>query len=127
MSWRKTPIWGALFRLLLEGDGHEVVLTRTPDEAVATLQDGGVGLILVEPPAYTREPQSLAGWRGVLRDVSQEVPVILCSAAASISRIRSVVAGFEGFIEMPFDVEVALAEVRRVLGAHSPCTGASAR
>ncbi len=115
------PDLGGLFELLLESEGHEVVLIRDADEAEATLRAGDFSLVILELPAQHRTKAALTTWRARLREVAPSARVILCTCMPNLTRTSSVVAGFEGYLAMPFDLEEALAEVNRVLASQPMC------
>ncbi len=115
------PDLGGLFELLLESEGHEVVLVRTVEEAEAILGAGDVALVLLELPAQHRTKAALSAWRAKMREAAPAARVILCTCMPHLTRTSSVVAGFEGYLAMPFDLDEALAEVNRVLASPPLC------
>lgn len=105
---------GALFSLLLEGEGYQVAITRTVCDAQLALAAATHELVLVEAPSDLPGRGQLATWRDQLREASPLTPAILCSSVPSVNRVSAVVAGYEGYLAMPFDVEEALGELERV-------------
>ncbi|MHB9092311.1 MAG: hypothetical protein ACYC7H_12920, partial [Chloroflexota bacterium] len=42
-------------------------------------------------------------------------PAILCTSTPSITQTSAVIAGYEGYLQMPFDLGEAIGEIERVL------------
>jgi DNA-binding NtrC family response regulator len=116
----------ALFKMVLENEGHAVVIVGTLDDAAAASASAQPDLVLTEAPDLLMQRQAPSAWRAQLADAVPGVPAILCSAVTWLTRTRAAVAGFDGFLEMPFDLADVAAEVNRVLISHarsSPCAG----
>lgn len=116
----KDPELGTLFRFVLEGQGHEVVSATGLDEAEAILASQGVHLVLIEVPATLPDRRVLTFWRQRLRAACAEVPVLLCSSSTTVNQTSAVVAGYEGYLAMPFELEEAFSEIARLIEAGMP-------
>lgn len=120
LVYEHDPELTALFKLLLEADGHTPVVAKSLGE-VAAAAENGIDLILTQAPDTFTRSQSPSHWRALLQEAAPGVPAVLCSAASLLTKTRAIIAGFDGFVEMPFDIADALNEVGRVLGNKTPC------
>ena len=118
---QEDPDLGSLFRLVAESEGHQVTVVRTLDELALAQSLQLADLLLVELPWRDPEKRSLAAYRERIRDVAPNARAILCTSSPHVTRTSSVIAGFEGYVAMPFDVDDVVAEMRRCLaGAPFP-------
>jgi len=95
--------------LLLEDEGHTVVQSATPEEAMALLSDSGFDLVITD--TFGRSSQdALESASGVL-EAAAGTPVALCTGYRfTMDEVRR--AGFSDIIRKPFEPEVFLERVR---------------
>ncbi|MHB1415674.1 MAG: hypothetical protein ACYC1C_10500 [Chloroflexota bacterium] len=123
------PEMGELFSLLIESEGYQPVVVRSTPEAQAALENGCIALVLVDVPMEMLHLERLARLREDLRASAPAVPAILCTAMPNVTRDVCRRAGFEGLVEMPFDVGEAAGQIERLIirqagGCRDVCGGA---
>ena len=102
-------------RLLLADDGHEVVLARSPTEALERLEAADFDLAILDLN-YTRDTTS--GQEGLdllerLKGLDPTLPVLVITAWSSVAgAVEAMRRGARDYIEKPWDDERLLVTVR---------------
>jgi CheY-like chemotaxis protein len=101
-----------LVRMVLKGDGHEVIVAANGREALTIVDEHTPNLILLD----MRMPV-MNGWEfaAELKTRQAPVPSIVVMTAAEDAAARASEIGAAGFIGKPFNIRVLLDEVRRQL------------
>lgn len=111
-----------LLRLMLERDGHEVVLVPDGAEAVQALAVGRFDVILMDVQMPTMDGLEATRKIRKLEKTEQREPVPIVALTASVleeDRLASQAAGMDGFASKPVDYPQLTREIARVTG-HLP-------
>lgn len=103
-----------IFRFLLEEVGHKVVLFNNCDDIVSKVRDVNPVLILMDNwiPLIGGE-QAIGQIRN--EEDLKHIPVILVSASNDIAEVAKR-AGADGVIAKPFDFDVILSMINKLIG-----------
>lgn len=103
-----------IFRFLLEEVGHKVVLFNNCDDIVSKVRDANPVLILMDNwiPLIGGE-QAIGQIRN--EEDLKHIPVILVSASNDIAEVAKR-AGADGVIAKPFDFDVILSMINKLIG-----------
>ncbi len=104
-----------IFRFLLEEEGHKVVLFNNCDDIVSKVRETKPGLILMDNWIPLVGGEKAIGQLKAEEDL-KHIPIILVSAANDIAEVAKR-AGTDGVIAKPFDFEVILGMVAKLLGS----------
>ena len=109
-----------LFRQLLEGEGHEVVLSGFPIQQIEDVERVSPDLIILD---FVFNDQK-SGWQMLqmlkMKKSTASIPVIICSAALNMVREQEGYLVSQGIhvVFKPFDIEHLLANVNQLLEKH---------
>ncbi len=102
-------------RLLLKGDGYDIVTASSPAEVIAAVEKRDLDVVLMDLN-YTRDTTS--GQEGVelldrLRELDRNLPVVVMTAWGSVElAVEAMRRGARDFVEKPWDNERLLATLR---------------
>ncbi len=109
---------GRLVKKLLERHGYRVRVVTSGDEAIELLESGyEPSLILMD--IFMPEMSGIDATRKIKSNPSTtRIPLLLFTVMGGISGIRHLVkeSGANGFIPKPFDKEVLLRKIEKMLG-----------
>jgi DNA-binding response OmpR family regulator len=101
-----------MLRMLLEEEKFTVLRARTPEAALAALQESPVDLVLTD--AFSSTPTDTLEATAELRQAAGETPIVLLTAhVVDADAVRD--AGFAASIAKPFDVDLLLKQVHALL------------
>jgi DNA-binding NtrC family response regulator len=108
----------AAVRLLLKGEGYDVVTASSPADVLATVEKGEHDLVLMDLN-YTRDTTS--GREGFdllsrLRALDESLPVVVMTAWGSVEgAVEAIRRGARDYVEKPWDNERLIATLRTQL------------
>lgn len=110
------PSIGALMLEVLGEAGYCVTVIRTAQDAVRTVEAGGVDLIIAD---LNRGAYSDGLWNGIdqLRRVSQTTPIIVCTGHSEARKVSLVQHNVSTIIMKPFDIDDLLIQVSDLMAA----------
>jgi DNA-binding response OmpR family regulator len=109
-----------LFRMLLEGEGYEVILAGFPIQQVGDVERINPDLIILD---FVFGDQK-SGWQMLqmlkMQRSTASIPVIVCTAALDMVREQEGYLVSQGVhvVFKPFDIDHLLTNVTRLLGSH---------
>src|SRR2546421_13072779 len=109
-----------LFRLLLEEEGYEVILSGFPIQQITDLERINLDLIILD---FVFGDQK-SGWQMLqmlkMKRSTASIPVIACTAALDLVREQEGYLVSQGVhvVFKPFDIDHLLASVKQVLQSH---------
>ena len=109
-----------LARDVLEYAGFTVLVATTGEDAVATAQDAGPDVILMDLQLPGIDGHAALG---LLREDARtsDIPVVALTAfAMTQDRDRAMAAGFDGYLEKPINVRLFPDQVREHLRTEAP-------
>ena len=116
-----------LFRMLLEGEGYEVILAGFPIQQVGDVERINPDLIILD---FVFGDQK-TGWQMLqmlkMQRSTASIPVIVCTAALDMVREQEGYLVSQGVhvVFKPFDIDHLLTNVTRLLGSHEHVASAS--
>jgi len=109
-----------LFRMLLEGEGHDVILSGIPVQQVSDVEKIHPDLIILDF-VFSDEK---SGWQMLqmlkMQRSTATIPVIVCTAALEAVREQEGYLVSQGVhvVYKPFDIENLLVNVKQMLESH---------
>src|SRR5579863_3452297 len=109
-----------LFRMLLEGEGYEVVLSGFPIQRIEEIERINPDLLILD--LVFGEEKS--GWQMLqmlkMKPSTAAIPVIICTAALQSVREQEGYLVSQGIhvVFKPFDIDQLMANVKQQLGSH---------
>lgn len=103
-----------IFQFLLEEEGYKVVLFNNCDDIVAKVKEINPLLILMDNWIPLVGGEKAIGQLRKEEDF-KHIPIVLVSASNDVAEVAKR-AGADGFIAKPFDFEVILNMVKKLLG-----------
>jgi CheY-like chemotaxis protein len=99
--------------IVLEDEGFRTVLAINGEEGLARLRDEQVGLVVID---YVMPVMNGAEMVKALRDAAEtaSIPILLNSSLAE-EEIRRHVTSYDAFLRKPYELDVALGVIRRLL------------
>jgi DNA-binding response OmpR family regulator len=109
-----------LFRMILEGEGHDVILSGFPVQRITDVKEIEPDLIILD---LVFDDQK-SGWQ-MLQMLKMDrktavIPIIVCTAAIDIVRQQEGYLVSQGIhvVFKPFDIDHLLTNVNQLLGSH---------
>jgi CheY-like chemotaxis protein len=99
---------------LLEGDGYSAIVVNVPGDGEGLLNEVAFDLVLTD--GFSRTPDGVLVSTAGLIEAAGATPVVLFSAHR-LDPDEVLSAGFRDLLSKPFDVEVALAQIRAIIDA----------
>jgi DNA-binding response OmpR family regulator len=109
-----------LFRIILEGEGYEVILSGFPIQQIHDIEEISPDLIILD---IVFDDQRV-GWQMLqmlkMQRATKDIPVIVCTAALNIVREQEGYLVSQGIhvIYKPFDIDHLIANVKQLLESH---------
>src|SRR5438270_13797628 len=109
-----------LFRMILEGEGYEVILSGFPIQQIHDVEEINPDLIILD---FVFGDQKL-GWQMLqmlkMQHSTESIPVIVCTAALDMVREQEGYLVSQGVhvIFKPFDIDHLLANIKHALETH---------
>jgi len=109
-----------LFRMILEGEGYEVILSGFPIQQIRDIEEINPDLIILD---FVFGDQKL-GWQMLqmlkMQRSTQSIPIIVCTAALDMVREQEGFLVSQGIhvIYKPFDIDHLLTNVKQLLESH---------
>jgi DNA-binding response OmpR family regulator len=109
-----------LFRLILEGEGHEVILSGFPIQKIQDVEEIDPDLIILD---FVFGDQKV-GWQMLqmlkMQRSTETIPVIVCTAALDMVREQEGYLVSQGVhvIYKPFDIDHLITNVKELLESH---------
>ena len=109
-----------LFRMILEGEGHEVVLAGFPIQQIQDVVEIDPDLIILD---FVFGDQKM-GWQMLqmlkMQRSTETIPVIVCTAALHMVREQEGYLVSQGVhvIYKPFDIDHLITSVKQLLESH---------
>ena len=109
-----------LFRMILEGEGYEVILSGFPIQQIQDVEEINPDLIILD---FVFGDQK-AGWQMLqmlkMRRSTETIPVIVCTAALDMVREQEGYLVSQGVhvIYKPFDIDHLITNVKELLESH---------
>src|SRR5690348_1167951 len=109
-----------LFRMILEGEGYEVILSGFPIQQIHDVEEINPDLIILD---FVFGDQKM-GWQMLqilkMQRSTETIPVIVCTAALDMVREQEGYLVSQGVhvIYKPFDIEHLTSQVKQMLESH---------
>ena len=109
-----------LFRMILEGEGYEVILSGFPIQQIQDVEAIEPDLIILD---FVFGDQKL-GWQMLqmlkMQRSTETIPIIVCTAALNLVREQEGYLVSQGVhvIYKPFDIDHLIANVKQLLETH---------
>ena len=109
-----------LFRMILEGEGYEVILSGFPIQQIQDVEEIDPDLIILD---FVFGDQKV-GWQMLqilkMQRSTETIPVIVCTAALDMVREQEGYLVSQGVhvIYKPFDIDHLIANVKQLLETH---------
>jgi DNA-binding response OmpR family regulator len=109
-----------LFRIILEGEGYEAILSGFPIQQIQDIEAISPDLIILD---IVFDDQRV-GWQMLqmlkMQRATKDIPVIVCTAALNTVREQEGYLVSQGIhvIYKPFDIDHLIANVKQLLEAH---------
>jgi DNA-binding response OmpR family regulator len=109
-----------LFRMILEGEGYEVILSGFPIQQIHDVEEINPDLIILD---FVFGDQKL-GWQMLqmlkMQRSTESIPVIVCTAALDMVREQEGFLVSQGIhvIYKPFDIDLLITNVKQLLESH---------
>jgi len=109
-----------LFRMILEGEGYEVILSGFPIQQIQDVEEIDPDLIILD---FVFGDQKM-GWQMLqmlkMKRSTETIPIIVCTAALHMVREQEGYLVSQGVhvIYKPFDIEHLIASVKQQLESH---------
>ena len=109
-----------LFRMILEGEGYEVILSGFPIQQISDVEEIDPDLIILD---FVFGDQKM-GWQMLqmlkMQRSTETIPVIVCTAALDMVREQEGYLVSQGVhvIYKPFDIEHLISNVKQMLDSH---------
>ena len=109
-----------LFRMILEGEGHEVILSGFPIQQIEDVEEIDPDLIILD---FVFGDQKV-GWQMLqmlkMQRSTESIPVIVCTAALDMVREQEGYLVSQGvhIIYKPFDIDHLITNVKQLLETH---------
>jgi DNA-binding response OmpR family regulator len=106
-----------MFRMLLEDEGYEVILSSFPMQKIQEIEQINPQLIILDFIFGERK----LGWQMLqllkMQRATAKIPIIICTAAESAVRDQEGYLVSQGIqiVYKPFDIDVLLLAIRRAL------------
>ena len=109
-----------LFRMLLEGEGYEVVLSGFPIQQMSDIEQIHPDLIILDLVFGDQK----SGWQMLqmlkMKRSTASIPVIVCTAALSMVREQEGYLVSQGVhvVFKPFDIDHLLTNIKQLVDSH---------
>ena len=109
-----------LFRMILEGEGYEVILSGLPIQQIHDVEEINPDLIILD---FVFGDQKV-GWQMLqilkMQHSTESIPVIVCTAALDMVREQEGYLVSQGIhvIYKPFDIDHLITNVKQLLESH---------
>lgn len=109
------PLMQQVISRFLIGQGYTVTIAESAEQALRLIRQTAYNLIVVDMRLPDRDGPELLQALRQERDLLR-CPVIAMSGLGEDDRERTLLAGFDGFLSKPVDLDELLAMVRRYVG-----------
>jgi len=106
---------GIMVKDILQFDGHEVILSRKPEDTVENIQNNDIALVVIDKLMSGVDGTDICTEIRNTETIS-EIPVLMMSALAN-ARASCMEAGATDFIPKPFDIKDLLSKIKSLLNS----------